>query len=56
MVEKAIAMNRILVILLAVILLLGLWVTLMLFGFPVVPCFLWADFVIYCYEGRLYMS
>ena len=49
-------MKRLLVVLLAMLVLLGLWVALLLLGFPLVPCFLWADFVIYCSEGRLYMS
>jgi hypothetical protein len=49
-------MKRLLVILLAMLVLLSLWVALLLLGFPLVPCSLWADFVIYCHEGRLYMS
>ena len=54
--EHPVEMKRLLFVLLSILILLSLWVLLILLGFPLIPCFLWPDFVIYCSEGRLYMS
>jgi hypothetical protein len=49
-------MKRQLVALLSIMIIFGLWMVLLVLDFPLFPCFLWPDFVIYCIEGRLYMS
>ena len=49
-------MKRVAFVVLATMFVLSLWVLLVLLGLPLFPCFLWPDFVIYCSEGRLYMS
>lgn len=48
--------KRLLVTLLSILIIVSLWVLSLMLGFPLFPCFLWPDVVIYCSEGRLYMS